>query len=109
MSDGYRVNTDELEAVVKRLRALQQSLGQTADKTKYNTVLVQDDFGGNFVEAQQLYAQHDAMQQSLTAMVTNLDNLINDFGDKTHTVNTSYRSLEQDGVVTMNQQQERIV
>ncbi len=109
MSDGYRVNTDELEAVVSRLRALQQNLGQTADKTKYNTVLVQDDFGGNFVEAQQLYAQHDAMQRSLADMVTNLDNLINDFGDKTHAVNTSYKGLEQDSVTTMNRQQERYV
>ncbi|GAA2143823.1 hypothetical protein GCM10009760_30620 [Kitasatospora kazusensis] len=109
MSDGYRVNTDELEAVVKRLRTLQQSLGQTADKTKYNTVLVQGDFGGSFVEAEQLYSQHGAMQQSLTAMVANLDQLINDFGDKTNTVTTSYKGLEEDGVVAMNSEQERIV
>ncbi|WP_441245878.1 hypothetical protein [Kitasatospora sp. McL0602] len=106
MSDGYRVNTDELEAVVKRLRALQQNLGQTADKSKYNTVTSRDDFGGDFVEAHSLSMAHDTMKSFLDDTCLKLNKLIGEFGDKTHTVTTSYQDLEEQGRVTMNSQQQ---
>ncbi|AUG77497.1 hypothetical protein CFP65_2676 [Kitasatospora sp. MMS16-BH015] len=104
MSDGYRVNTDELEAVVKRLRTLQQNVGQTADKSKYNTVASQGDFGGDFTEAHTLFTAHDNMKQFLDDTCLKLNQLIGEFGDKTHTVTTSYRDLEEQGRVTMNAQ-----
>lgn len=108
MSDGYRVNTDELEAVVKRLRALQQNIGQTANKSKYNTVVARGDFGGDFAEAQALHSAHDSMHQSLNDMIGNLDALISDFGDKTHSVATAYRSREEEHAAAMNRQQDGI-
>jgi hypothetical protein len=104
MSDGYRVNTDELEAVVKRLRTLQQNIGQTADKSKYNTVASRDDFGGDFAEADALFQAHDKMKSFLDDTCLKLNQLIGDFGDKTHTVTTSYQDLEEQGRVTMNAQ-----
>lgn len=108
MSDGYQVNTDELEAVVKRLRALQQNLGQTADKTKYNTVVHRNDFGGSFVEAEALYTAHGDMQRFLTDTIAKLNDLINDFGDKTKTVNDNYRTTEDDTKSVMNSQQRAV-
>ncbi len=105
MSDGYQVNTDELEAVVKRLRTLQQNLGQTADKTKYNTVVAEGDFGGKFLEAQSLYSAHKGMQDFLARTIAELNDLINDFGDKTKMVNDNYRGVEDDQKSVMNGQQ----
>ncbi|BFV59063.1 hypothetical protein KCMC57_up41670 [Kitasatospora sp. CMC57] len=108
MSDGYQVNTDELEAVVKRLRALQQNIGQTADKTKYNTVVEPGHFGGSFSEASALYSAHSGMQSFLTQTITDLNNLINDFGDKTKMVTDNYRSIEEDQKSVMNSQQKAV-
>ncbi|MFJ1705764.1 hypothetical protein [Kitasatospora sp. NPDC088346] len=102
MSDGYRVNTDELEAVVKRLRTLQQGINECGNKAKYNTVVTREDFGGDFLEAQAMYAAHGKMQQFLTTTISKLDALINEFGDKTHTVNEAYKGREYDGVTVMN-------
>ncbi|MEV4614032.1 hypothetical protein AB0K43_15770 [Kitasatospora sp. NPDC049258] len=102
MSDGYRVNTDELEAVVKRLRTLQQGISECGSKAKYNTVVTRDDFGGDFQEAQAMFAAHDRMQQFLTNTIAQLDSLINEFGDKTHTVNQAYLARESDGVMVMD-------
>ncbi|MGW4646092.1 hypothetical protein [Kitasatospora sp. NPDC004289] len=108
MSDGYQVNTDELEAVVKRLRVLQQNLGQTANKSKYNTVVDSGNFGGNFAEAQELYRAHSNMQDFLAQTIAELNDLINDFGDKTQTVNANYRGTEYEQRSVMNSQ-ERVV
>ncbi|GAA1071815.1 hypothetical protein F4556_004569 [Kitasatospora gansuensis] len=108
MSDGYQVNTDELEAVVKRLRALQQNIGQTADKTKYNTVVKREDFGGNFPEASALFTAHDGMQAFLAKTIADLNSLINDFGDKTKMVTENYRGLEEDQKSVMNSQQRAV-
>ncbi|MER5636318.1 hypothetical protein ABT095_05125 [Kitasatospora sp. NPDC002227] len=105
MSDGYQVNTDELEAVVKRLRTLQQNIGQTADKSKYNTVASQGDFGGDFAEARTLFEAHDNMKRFLDDTCLKLNQLIGDFGDKTHTVTTSYQDLEEQGRANMYRQQ----
>ncbi|GAA3053982.1 hypothetical protein GCM10020229_77050 [Kitasatospora albolonga] len=105
MSDGYRVNTDELEAVVRRLRTLQQNLGQTANSTKYNTVVEPGDFGGaGFKEAKALADSHGNMQAFLTRTIAQLNSLINEFGDKTQTVNENYRGTEYDQKSVMNSQ-----
>ncbi|MDH6126684.1 hypothetical protein [Kitasatospora sp. GP82] len=105
MSSGFRVDTSELEAVVRRLRALQQNLGQTANKSKYNTVISRNDLGGDFAEAQTLHSAHDGMQQFLAGMISDLDSLINDFGDKTKAVNDAYRNDDEAQSAKMKQQE----
>ncbi|MFJ8044927.1 hypothetical protein ACIRBX_30940 [Kitasatospora sp. NPDC096147] len=105
MSDGYRVNTDELEAVVRRLRALQQNIGQTANSSKYNTVVTPGDFGGSgFKEAKALADAHGGMQAFLARTIAELNSLINEFGDKTQTVNENYRGVEYDQTSALNSQ-----
>ncbi|MFI5533514.1 hypothetical protein ACIA8O_33760 [Kitasatospora sp. NPDC051853] len=105
MSNGYRVNTDELEAVVRRLRALQQNLGQTANSSKYNTVVAQNDFGGSgFKEAKALADAHGNMQSFLARTISDLNTLINEFGDKTQQVNENYRGTEYEQKSVMNSQ-----
>ncbi|MGK4581064.1 hypothetical protein [Kitasatospora sp. HPMI-4] len=108
MSDGFRVDIDELEAVVKRLRALQQNLGQTANKSKYNTVVARSDFGGDFAEAQALYTAHDQLQQFLARTTADLDSLINEFGNKTKTVNDAYRNDDEQQVAAMRKQEGQV-
>lgn len=100
MADGYRVNTVELEAVVKRLRALQQGLSECGNSAKYNTVVGSEDFGANFDEARTLFTAHSQMQQFLSQHIQELDSLINDFGDKTHAVNSAYLAREEEFVTT---------
>jgi hypothetical protein len=101
MSDGYRVNTDELEAVARRLRGIQQNLGRTGTRARYDTVVTRQDLGGDFQEAGELALAHDAMQRFLAGVIAELDQLIDDFGAKTQAVSSSYRSREEDGSAAM--------
>ncbi|MFJ6215323.1 hypothetical protein ACIQGZ_18620 [Streptomyces sp. NPDC092296] len=94
MADGYRVNTDELEAVVTRLRTLQKSLGETAGKATYNTVIQPSDVGWEFPEAHELHTAHTNMKAKLEELITNLESMIDEFGSKTKAVNDSYKESE---------------
>ncbi|MER5638969.1 hypothetical protein ABT095_18640 [Kitasatospora sp. NPDC002227] len=105
MSDGYQVNTDELEAVAQRLRGIQQNLGRSGTTSRYDTVVARRDFGGDFHEADALASAHDRMQQFLAEVIAELDGLIDDFGAKTRTVSSSYRAREEDGAAAMGGQQ----
>ncbi|WP_055590299.1 hypothetical protein [Peterkaempfera griseoplana] len=94
MADGYRVNTDELERVVTRLRNLQKNLGETASKAKYNTVIEPSDVGWEFPEAHELHSAHTQMKASLEDLITQLGQMIDDFGGKTQAVTNSYKETE---------------
>ncbi|MFC8719947.1 hypothetical protein [Kitasatospora sp. NPDC057198] len=94
MADGYRVNTDELEAVVRRLRIIQQNTAQTAEKSAHGTEVAASDFGSNFSHARNLHEAHSGMQDWLTDTINKLNKLISDFGDKAHTVTNAYKSQE---------------
>lgn len=108
MSNGYRVNTDELEATVRQLRALQQDTSQTGTRGKYSTVVGQNELGGDFTECSSLRSTHDQMQTFLAQAISDLDNLINEFGDKTTTVTNAYKGNEDQGKATMNSYQARL-
>ncbi|MFJ1755221.1 hypothetical protein [Kitasatospora sp. NPDC088134] len=101
MADGYRVNTDELEAVVKRLRAIQQNMAQTADKSAYGTDVPPGDFGVNFSHATTLHEAHSRMQGWLTSTISDLNSLINEFGDKAQRVTDAYKGQEADTSAAM--------
>ncbi|RKE19287.1 hypothetical protein [Streptomyces sp. TLI_171] len=101
MADGYRVNTDELEAVVRRLRAIQQNMAQTADKSAYGTEVAASDFGVNFSHATSLHEAHSRMQGWLNSTIQDLSTLINEFGDKAQAVNNAYKGQEADNAAAM--------
>ncbi|WP_377271303.1 hypothetical protein [Peterkaempfera sp. SMS 1(5)a] len=94
VADGYRVNTDELEAVVARLRNLQKNLGETAGKATYNTVIEPSDVGWEFPEAHELHSAHTQMKSSLETLINNLETMIDDFSGKTQAVTDSYKESE---------------
>jgi hypothetical protein len=94
VADGYRVNTDELEAIVTRLRNLQKNLGQTASKATYNTVIQPSDVGWDFPEAHELHTAHSAMKAKLEGLIRNLESMIDDFTGKTHAVSNAYKESE---------------
>ncbi|MFB7948276.1 hypothetical protein ACFC6L_25535 [Kitasatospora phosalacinea] len=104
MANGYRVNTDELEAVVKRLQVIQQNMAQTSERSAYGTDVSGTDFGSNFSHAAKVHEAHQNMQAWLTATIADLSGLINDFGGKTQTVNNAYKGLETEGVINMSYQ-----
>ncbi|MFJ5234256.1 hypothetical protein ACIQBJ_30675 [Kitasatospora sp. NPDC088391] len=108
MADGFRVDTDELEAVVKRLRTIQQNMAQTADRSTYGTAVTASDFGSNFSQATDLHAAHERMQAWLTLNISNLNKLINEFGDKTQTAHNAYAGHEADKAATMAKFQQRL-
>ena len=94
MADGYRVDTDELEAVITRLRNLQRNLSETAGKATYNTVIQPSDVGWEFPEAHELHTAHVTMKAELEKLIHGLETMIDEFGDKTKAVTESYKENE---------------
>ncbi|MFG2823580.1 hypothetical protein ACGFX4_29660 [Kitasatospora sp. NPDC048365] len=83
-------------------------MAQTTEKSTYGTIVSQSDFGVNFSHADGLYQAHDRMQGWLSRTINDLNALINEFGDKTQTVNNAYKGLEMEGVATMNKYQQEL-
>ncbi|GAA2745389.1 MULTISPECIES: hypothetical protein [Kitasatospora] len=108
MADGYRVNTDELEAVVKRLQAIQQNMAQTTEKSAYGTMVAESDFGVNFSHANTLYQAHERMQGWLSRTIADLNSLITEFGNNTQTVNNAYKSRDEDYAAVMTKYQQEL-
>ncbi|MET9291233.1 hypothetical protein [Streptomyces sp. NPDC003077] len=97
MADEYRVDLGELETVVRKLKDLQRDMDGPGQKVKYGTTLPQGAFGaGDFQEAHQLSASHDRMQSYMSQVVTALNDLIRDFGDKTERSRGAYEDREQE-------------
>ncbi|WP_371497307.1 hypothetical protein OG871_15175 [Kitasatospora sp. NBC_00374] len=108
MADGFRVNTDELEAVVRRLRTIQQNMSQTSEKSRYGTAVAREDFGVNFSHATALYDAHDNMHRFLNETIAGLDSLINEFGNKTHTVTENYKARDAEYRTVMTKYQQEL-
>ncbi|WP_148283097.1 MULTISPECIES: hypothetical protein [Kitasatospora] len=86
---------------MKRLQVIQQNMAQTSDRSAYGTDVGAADFGANFSHAAKVHEAHQNMQGWLTATITDLSALIDDFGNKAQTVNNAYKGLEADGVANM--------
>jgi hypothetical protein len=65
-------------------------------KVNYQTNLTKSQFGGaGFLEADNLYQAHDTMKNQLAAMIKTLQQMIQDFTDKTGHAHDQYAGTDQ--------------
>ncbi|MEU8681498.1 hypothetical protein [Streptomyces sp. NPDC048611] len=102
MGKHFKVDLDELDSVVRKLRHLQGDMDETGQKVEYGTNIPKSAFGVDFNEAEELSRAHDRMQGYLKDVVQALTHLTNKFGEKTEASRGAYEDREHDTKAAMN-------
>ncbi|WP_407550273.1 hypothetical protein QOM21_14290 [Streptomyces sp. Pv4-95] len=102
MAERFKVDLDELDGVVRQLKRLQGDMDEPSQKVKYSTNIPKSAFGGEFIERGKLANAHDQMQGYMTDVITALQDLIRDFGDKTEASRGAYEDQEHNAKTSMN-------
>ncbi len=97
----YGVDLDALDQVVKELNHVIKEMGTPKNHTKNSTYLPKGALGEGFKEAPQLYAAHDKMKASIEGLVDLIENLVNQFGEKSHKTRGAYQDAEAENKVKM--------
>ncbi|MGW1839373.1 hypothetical protein [Streptomyces sp. NPDC002067] len=102
MTEKFKVDLDELDDVVRQLKRLRREMDEPSQKVKFSTHIPESAFGGDFIERGKLAGAHDRMQGYMTEVITALQEVIHDFGDKTEASRGSYEDQEHDTAASMN-------
>ncbi|MEU8782949.1 hypothetical protein [Streptomyces sp. NPDC048637] len=103
MGEQFKVDLDELDSVVRKLKQLRGDMDEPSQKVKYSTAIPKSAFGSSFDEAEKLAASHDKMQTYMTQVITALHELITEFGDKTERSRGAYEDQEHETKTSMRQ------
>jgi hypothetical protein len=88
---GYEVDLSYLQDTLKKLQGVADGMDHHSDTVNYQTNLTQAQFGGpGFIEADNLYQAHDNMKTQLAAMIKTLQQMIQEFTDKTGHAHDQY-------------------
>ncbi|MFI5657852.1 hypothetical protein [Streptomyces sp. NPDC051684] len=100
MADGYEVDLDALDQVVKELNQVLSDMSGPKDKAKYGTYLPNGSLGNGFTEAQELYDAHGEMKQKIEVdMIAKIEKLVDKFGKKADKARGVYQDAEAENAV----------
>jgi hypothetical protein len=92
---GYEVDLSYLKDTLKKLQGVADGMDQHTSKVNYQTNLTRAQFGGEaFIEAGNLYQAHDNMKTQLGAMIHTLQQMIQEFTDKTGSAHDQYAASD---------------
>jgi Holliday junction resolvasome RuvABC endonuclease subunit len=92
---GYEVDLDYLRDTIAKLQGVVTGMDAPCTKVNYNTNLTRQQFGSDaFAESGTLHAAHDSMKTQLAEMIQTLQNMIQEFTDKTTAVHGAYAEQE---------------
>ncbi|MEU6846737.1 hypothetical protein ABZ930_33215 [Streptomyces sp. NPDC046716] len=101
MADGYEVDLDALDQVVKELNQVLKDMGGPKDKAKYGTYVPDGALGKGFSEAQELYNAHGEMKNRIEVdMIEKIEKLVDKFGKKTEKARGVYQDAEAENSIT---------
>ncbi|MEB8342649.1 hypothetical protein [Streptomyces endophyticus] len=99
MADGYEVDLDALDQVVKELNQVLKDMGGPKRKAAHSTYVPSAALG-DFDEARKLATAHDDMKTRIEKdMIEKIENLIDKFGQKTRKAHGAYQDAEADNSV----------
>ncbi|WP_327661287.1 MULTISPECIES: hypothetical protein [unclassified Streptomyces] len=100
MADGYDVDLDALDQVVKELNQVLKDMSGPKDKAKYGTYIPEGALGVDFSEARDLYSAHEKMKTKIEKeMIDKIEDLIDKFGKKTKKAHGQYQNAEAENAV----------
>lgn len=92
---GYEVDLNYLRDTISKLQGVVAGMDGACTSANYNTNLTRQQFGSDaFAESGNLYAAHDTMKTRLTSMIQTLQDMVQNFTDKTTTVHAAYAEQE---------------
>ncbi|MEY9878114.1 hypothetical protein ABH931_007639 [Streptacidiphilus sp. MAP12-33] len=92
---GYEVDLSYLQDTLKKLQGVADGMDTPCGVANYQTNLSSSQFGGEgFLEAQNLYQAHDNMKSQLSTMITALQQMIQEFTDKTGRAHDQYAGTD---------------
>ncbi|MFD8565994.1 hypothetical protein [Streptomyces sp. NPDC059639] len=101
MADGYEVDLDALDQVVKELNQVLADMDGPKQKAKYGTDVPNGALGKNFSEAQELYDAHEKMKSKIqTEMIDKIEALVDKFGKKAQKAHGVYQDAEAENTIT---------
>ncbi|WP_042425218.1 hypothetical protein [Streptacidiphilus anmyonensis] len=92
---GYEVDLSYLQDTYKKLQGIAYGMDHHTSAVNYKTNLSPSQFGGEgFLEADNLYQAHETMKNQLSAMMTTLQTMIQEFTDKTGSAHDQYANTD---------------
>ncbi|CAL9405346.1 hypothetical protein SUDANB6_01542 [Streptomyces sp. enrichment culture] len=94
MAEQYRVDLSEIEGTITRLNRVLKDMGTSASNCKNTTYRPAGALGRNFAEADALHAAHEMMKERLYEIVAHLEQVLDDFGQKTKRTHDAFADAE---------------
>lgn len=94
MAEQYKVDLSEIEGTITKLNGVLKDMSTAAASCQNKTFLPQGALGVNFGEATALYSAHEQMKTVLQDIVQHLQDVLDDFGQKTKKTHDAYSDAE---------------
>ncbi|MFF7757333.1 hypothetical protein [Streptomyces griseorubiginosus] len=94
MAEQYKVDLSEIEGTITKLNAVLKDMSTASLSCQNKTYLPPGALGVNFSEATTLYSAHAQMKTVLEDIVQHLQDVLDDFGQKTKKTHDSYSDAE---------------
>ncbi|MFG2467347.1 hypothetical protein [Streptomyces canus] len=96
MAEQYKVDLSEIEGTITKLNAVLKDMSTASLSCQNKTYLPPGSLGVNFGEATTLYNAHEQMKTVLQDIVQHLQDVLDDFGQKTKKTHDAYSDAEAD-------------
>ncbi|GGZ39402.1 hypothetical protein [Streptomyces poonensis] len=107
MAEQYRVDLSEIEGTISRLNRVLHDMGTSASNCKNSTYLPAGALGSaehGFEEVKTLHTAHKQIQERLYEIVEHLEQVLDDFGQKTKRTHDAFADAEAQNRAAFNRQ-----
>ncbi|MFK4103442.1 hypothetical protein ACI2L1_25865 [Streptomyces sp. NPDC019531] len=102
MAEQYKVDLSEIEGTITKLNGVLKDMSTSSASCQNKTFLPKGALGTGFGEADKLYGAHEAMKERLYEIVAYLEQVLDDFGQKTKKTHASYSDAEAQNLAAFN-------
>lgn len=102
MAEQYKVDLSEIEGTITRLNGVIKDMSTSKSSCMGKTYLPKGALGTGFGEADKLYSAHEAMKERLYEIVAYLEQVLDDFGQKTKRTHDAYSDAEAENLAAFN-------
>ncbi|MGW6907658.1 WXG100 family type VII secretion target [Streptomyces sp. NPDC054940] len=102
MAEQYKVDLSEIEGTIAKLNRVIKDMTTSKSSCMGKTYLPQGALGTGFGEAQALYSAHESMKERLYEIVQHLEDVLDDFGQKTKKTHDAFADAEAQNYAAFN-------
>ncbi|MBA2944899.1 hypothetical protein [Streptomyces himalayensis] len=102
MAEQYKVDLSEIEGTITKLNRVIKDMSTSATSCQGKTYLPQGALGTGFGEAEALFGAHEQMKERLYEIVAHLEDVLDDFGQKTKRTHDAFHDAEAQNYAAFN-------